>query len=138
MNSASKAKVLTLKHESRILGQLSNPVCGSWKSQEASYPCSTEPITCSIMEMRHTGLDDCLRILLSCFKARISGRKKDLFGYYPVQTFLAVGRTGTCVSAVFLAVPLEHLALDFCLHRFTFFGDGPFWVRNLCTHYSGV
>ena len=30
------SKVLALKHESRILGQWSNPVCGSWKSQASS------------------------------------------------------------------------------------------------------
>ena len=29
-------------------------------------------LTCSIMEKPHTGLDDCLRILLSCFRARNS------------------------------------------------------------------
>ena len=28
--------------------------------------------TCSIMEKPHTGLDDCLRVLLSCFRARNS------------------------------------------------------------------
>ena len=34
-------------------------------------PNSTESNPCSIMEKPHTGLDDCLNMLLSCFKNRI-------------------------------------------------------------------
>ena len=30
-------------------------------------------LSCSIMEKLHTGLDECPRILLSCFRARNSG-----------------------------------------------------------------
>ena len=50
---------------------------------------------------------------------------------YPVQTFLAVGRIVDNLSAVLLAVPLEHLALDLGLDGFALFGDGPVRVRNL-------
>ena len=32
----SQAEILVLKHDSRILGQWSNPVVGSWKSQASS------------------------------------------------------------------------------------------------------
>ena len=32
-----------------------------------------QSITCSIMEKPHTGLDECPRILLACFRARNSG-----------------------------------------------------------------
>ena len=38
-------------------------------------------LTCSIMEKPHTGLDDCLRILLSCFRARNSGAVSCAFHY---------------------------------------------------------
>ena len=34
---------------------------------------TAQSLTCSIMEKPHTGLDDCLRILLSCFRARNCG-----------------------------------------------------------------
>ena len=67
------ADILALKHEGRILGQWSNPVSGSRKSQ-ASCPWANQrkSLTCSIMEKPHTGLDECPRILLSCFRARNS------------------------------------------------------------------
>ena len=55
------SEVLVLKHESRILGQWSYPVCGSRKSQ-ASSPWAKQ----------HTGLDVCPRILLSCFISKNS------------------------------------------------------------------
>ena len=33
---------------------------------------TAQSLTCSIMEKQHTGLDECPRILLSCFRARNS------------------------------------------------------------------
>ena len=36
---------------------------------------TAQRLTCSIMEKPHTGLEECLRILLSCFRARNSGRQ---------------------------------------------------------------
>ena len=45
------ADILAPKHESRILKQSSNPVCGSWKSQVSS-PWAKQH--CSIMEKPHT------------------------------------------------------------------------------------
>ena len=38
-----------------------------------------QSLTCSIMEKPHTGLDDCLRMLLSCFRKRMSEWEKLLF-----------------------------------------------------------
>ena len=72
----SHTEVFVLKHESMILGQWSYP---SRKSQ-ASSPWAKQHLTCSIMEKPHTGLDDCPRILLSCFRARNSGVNERLPG----------------------------------------------------------
>ena len=65
-------EVFALKHESRILGQWSNPVSGSRKSQASSPWAKQYRLTCSIMEKPHTGLDECPRILLLCSRARNS------------------------------------------------------------------
>ena len=62
-----EAEVLALKHESRILVQWSNPVSGSRKSQDSS-PWAKQHM---LMEKPHTGLEECPRILLLGFKARI-------------------------------------------------------------------
>ena len=71
-----EAEVLALKPESRILGQCSNLVSGSRMSQASSPWAKQQSLTCSIMEKPHTGLDECPRILLSCFRAWNSGRKE--------------------------------------------------------------
>ena len=68
-----EAEILFLKHESSILGQWSNTVSGSRKSQFSMGQTGLS-LTCSIMEKPHTGLDDCLKMLLSCFRKRMSGR----------------------------------------------------------------
>ena len=34
-------------------------------------------LTCSIKEKPHTGLDDCLNMLLACFRKRMSERERD-------------------------------------------------------------
>ena len=74
-SSEAETDILFLKHDSRILGQSSNPV---WFMEEPSqyYMGQTaQSQTCSIMEEPHTVLDDCLNMLLSCFIKRLSGRK---------------------------------------------------------------
>ena len=68
----SGTEVPALKHESRILGQWSNPVSVSRKSLASSPWAKLHSLTCSVMEKPHTGLDECPRILLSCFLARNS------------------------------------------------------------------
>ena len=74
-NDRPFSEVLTLKHESRILGQWSNSTL--YLVQRRAKPDlhgqTAQSLTCSIMEKPHTGLDECPRILLSCFKARNSG-----------------------------------------------------------------
>ena len=50
----------------------------------------------------------------------------------PVETFLAIGLIGAGrdLSAVLLAVPLEHLVLYLCEDRFAGFTNGPFFNDN--------
>ena len=36
---------------------------------------TAQSLTCSILEKQHTGLDDCLRILMPCFRKRRSERR---------------------------------------------------------------
>ena len=72
-----QSKVLALKHESRILGQWSNPVC-DFSMMEPVQLCDvwpTENWLGSSLNQTDTGLDHCPRILLSCFEARTSDYK---------------------------------------------------------------
>ena len=79
---------LALKHESRILRHSSNPVCGSWKSK-ASSPWAKQPI----MEKPHTVLDDCLRILLACFRKRMSATQPPpQLGFVTTAAFIVLLR----------------------------------------------
>ena len=68
----------SFKHESRILGQWSNPVSASRNARSLS---------CSIMKKPNTGLDECQRILLKCLRSRNSDPS-------PTSTFSA------CVTAL--------------------------------------
>ena len=66
------SEALGLKQKSRILRQGSNPISGSRKNQASSPWAKQQCLACSIMEKPHTGLDECMRILTSCFRARNS------------------------------------------------------------------
>ena len=64
-----QADILFLRHYSSILRQSS---C-MWFMEEPSQfsvAQTAQSLTCSIMEKPRTGLDDCLIILLPCFKKR--------------------------------------------------------------------
>ena len=62
--------------------QSSNPVSGSRKSQASSLWAKTAQIlTCSIMEKPHTWLDDCLNMLLSCFRKGMSDWRSGVLSY---------------------------------------------------------
>ena len=63
--------MLFLKHGSSILRQSSNPVVHGRAKPALRGPNSTEP-NLFIMEKPHAGLDDCLNMLLSCFRKRRS------------------------------------------------------------------
>ena len=39
---------------------------------------TAQSFTCSIMEKPHTGLDECLKILLFCFRGRTSGSRREV------------------------------------------------------------
>ena len=52
---------------------------GSRKSQASSpWALTAQSLTCSSMEKPHTRLDECPRILLSCFRARNSDAHLEL------------------------------------------------------------
>ena len=59
---------------SRILGQWSNPVCIWFKEEPSQFSMgqTAQSLTCYIMEKPRTGLDECPRILHSCFRVRNS------------------------------------------------------------------
>ena len=73
LRANSSSEVLALKQESRILGQWSNP-CMWFKGESSQFSMgqTAQSLTCSIMEKPHTGLDECPKILLLCFRARTS------------------------------------------------------------------
>ena len=48
----------------------------NWIAPLFSTGQTAQSLTCSFMEKPHTGLDECPRILLSCFRARNSGRRR--------------------------------------------------------------
>ena len=63
---------LALKHESRIIGHSSNPVCGFSMMKQVRLCCLAHRELACLFHEPDTGLDHCLRILLSCFRARTS------------------------------------------------------------------
>ena len=66
--------ILFLKHACSALRQSSYPVCGSMEEpSQFSVGQTAQSLSCSVMEKPHTGWDDCLVILLSCFRKRMSG-----------------------------------------------------------------
>ena len=71
-----------------------NPVSGSRKSQaKFSMDQTAQSLTCSIMEIPHTGLDECAKFLLSCFRARNSGGGRDKLFLSPAAFELSYPRT---------------------------------------------
>ena len=94
-----QSEVLALKRKSRILGQWSYPVSGSRKSQDSSHFSvgqTAQSLTCSIMEKPHTGLDECPRILLSCFRARNSVANCSRHAFVLFETAQAAQRVLSC------------------------------------------
>ena len=55
-------------------------LCVWFKEEPSQFSVgqTAQSLTCSIVEKPHTGLDECPRILLSCFTARDSGPKPHL------------------------------------------------------------
>ena len=103
---ASLSEVLALEHESRIIGQWSNPASGSvGRAMPVLHGKTAQSLTCSIMEKPHTGLVGCPRIPLSCFRARTS----DPSGWYKfrfLQLFRIVTRVGRrcCLGPNIIAI----------------------------------
>ena len=93
-----RSEVQALKQESRILGQWSNPISGSRKSQARMG----QTAQCSIMEKPHTGLYECPRIRLSCFRARNS-----VPDCRPRMPILSVFLCVTFKKALYFGVHLE-------------------------------
>ena len=79
--------ILFIKHDSSIFRQSSSPV-DSFMEEPSQFLVghTAKSLTCSIMEQPHTGLDDCLNILLSCF------RKKDVCWYHNPFSIDVTGR----------------------------------------------
>ena len=59
----SKTDIIFLKHDNSIVRQSINPAKPVLPVGETAHNQ-----TCSIIDNTHTGFDDCLRILLSCFR----------------------------------------------------------------------
>ena len=59
-----------LKHESSLFRSFIQP-CMWFKEEPSQFfmDLTAQSLTCSIMERPHTGLDECPRILLLCFRA---------------------------------------------------------------------
>ena len=66
---------------------------------------TAQSLTCSIMEKSHTGLDDCLNMLLSCFREKMSGLNRVVVTT-AVRLFLRAredwqtGPPGTCIPCL--------------------------------------
>ena len=69
----SRAEILALKHESRVFGHSSNTVCGFSMLKQVRMYCLAHRELALLSHEPDTGLDHCSTILLSCFRARISG-----------------------------------------------------------------
>ena len=86
-------------------------------------------LTCSIMEQPHTGLDECPRILLSCFRARNSETGLEL-----ADTQVAQGQTGrerSDSSAAFIRWPFSARSLAY---PFLYQVNVTFLVSCVTTH----
>ena len=70
--SVSKSEFLALKHESRILENSSNPVYGFCMLEQVRLCCFAHGELAWLFLDPDTWLDDCPKILLSCFRARTS------------------------------------------------------------------
>ena len=68
------ADILFVKHDSGIFRQISNPVCMWFMEEPSQFSIgqTAQSLTHSIMEKPHIMLDDCLNMLLSCFRKRMS------------------------------------------------------------------
>ena len=53
---------------------------------------TAQSLTCSIMEKPCTGLDDCLRMLLSCFRKRLSVAVSQSGVFVDARNFTVEGR----------------------------------------------
>ena len=69
-NSSSRSEFLALKHKSRILGHSSNHVSG-FSMMEQLYCLAHEELAWLFLES-DTGLGNCPRTLLLCFRSRTS------------------------------------------------------------------
>ena len=79
---------LALKQKNRILGHSYNPVCGFSMMEQVTL-CAVWPLENwlgSFLNQIQTGLDHCPRILLSCFRSRISA-------LFPISLSQSSGRT---------------------------------------------
>ena len=72
--TAFRSDIIFLKNDSSILRQSSNLVCDSVMVEPSQFSVgkTAKSLTCFIMEKPHTGLDDCLNMLLASFRKRMS------------------------------------------------------------------
>ena len=69
-----RTSILFLKHDSSIIRQSSNPACGfSMMEHGTALCCLAHGELAWLFHEPHTGLDDCLNMLLSRFRKRMSG-----------------------------------------------------------------
>ena len=74
---------------------------------------TAQSLTCSIMENPHTGLDDCLNMLLSCFRKRLSvtHSPRGLYLLDPTLAFWGRLRPQLVLSLVLAAVHYREAVL---------------------------
>ena len=92
------------------------------ESSQFSMGQTAQSLTCSIMEKPHTGLDECPRILLSCFRARNSSCRPssatDFSCHYfppPLPTTLPINERRTDRVVSFLSHSLNYSPQDLAL-----------------------
>ena len=73
------------------------------ETSKFSVSQTAQSLTCSIMEKPNTGLDDCLRMLLPCFRKRMSG----LHSAPNTTSLLKRWRSCSATSAKSLSVDAE-------------------------------
>ena len=72
LHHRAPSDIFFLKHKSSIFRQSSTCMLFIAEPSPFSVCQITQSLTCSIMEKPHTGLDDCPRMLLPCFKNKMS------------------------------------------------------------------
>ena len=106
------------------------PLCIWFKEEPSQFSMgqTAQSLTCFIMENHDTGLDKCLRILLSCFRARNSDRQGSRKNKRPCENGIGASRTegwsrSRSQCPILTSIPYEKTRIGFLIMHTPYFGN---------------